>query len=286
MAWRAGMGSVLQIRNLTVRYRSKTGQLFTAVEDVSLDIGAGESAGLMGESGCGKSTIALCVLGLLGKDGCEVSGSVQFDGIELLALDESLLQKIRGASISLIHQEPSLALSPMIRVGEQVAEVVHAHRKRSWRECRTEARTMLGRVGLREMDRIFFAYPHQLSGGQCQRVVLAQALACGPRLLIADEPTAHLDARSQAEFLALLGELKKQSDVSLLLISHAPEVQARLADRLVVMRAGRVVEQGRYGDLCRNASDPYTLSLLGSSGRVAGAQKTKSTVPAEQELAR
>jgi ABC-type glutathione transport system ATPase component len=286
MTWRAGMGRVLQIRNLTIRYRAKSGQLFTAVEDVSLDIGAGEAVGLMGESGCGKSTVALGVLGLLSRAKCEVSGSVQFEEIDLLKLDESSLQNVRGASISLIHQEPSLALSPMIRVGEQVTEVIHAHRNLKWRECRAEARAMLGRVGLRETDRIFSAYPHQLSGGQCQRVVLAQALACGPRLLIADEPTAHLDARSQAEFLLLLEELKRQSGISLLLISHASEVQARLADRLLIMRAGRIVEEGRYDDLCRSASQTYTRSLLRSTRRMTESRGTTSAALAAQDLAR
>lgn len=280
------MGSVLQIRNLSVRYRSKTGQLFTAVEDVSLDVRAGEAVGLMGESGCGKSSLALAVLGLLAKERCEVQGSVQFDGKELLPLDEPSLQKVRGASISLIHQEPFLALSPMIRVGEQVADVIHAHRKWKWRECRAESRTMLGRVGLRDTERIFSAYPHQLSGGQCQRVVLAQALACVPRHLIADEPTAHLDARSQTEFLSLLEELKKQTGISLLLISHAPEVQARLVDRLLIMQAGRIVEQGPYSDLCRSASHSYTRSLLRPAARRGEAQKSTSGALADQELAR
>ncbi|HUO35395.1 MAG TPA: ABC transporter ATP-binding protein [Candidatus Acidoferrum sp.] len=276
---------MLQIRDLTIRYLSKTGELFTAVEDLSLDIGVGESVGLMGESGCGKSTVALSVLGLLPKDKCEISGSVQLDGSNLLVLDESSLQKVRGASISLIHQEPSLALSPLIRVGEQVAEVIHAHRKWNWKACSAEARAILSRVGLRETDRIFSAYPHQLSGGQCQRVVLAQALACGPRLLIADEPTAHLDARSQAEFLAQLKDLKVQTGMSLLLISHTPEVQARLADRLLIMRAGRIIEQGHYSDLCCSASHPYTRSLLRSTSRVTPSWDNTSAAPAVQELA-
>lgn len=280
------MGNVLQIRNLTIRYRAKSGELFTAVEDVSLDIGAAETVGLMGESGCGKSTVALGVLGLLPGAKCEVSGSVQFNGADLLALDESSLQNVRGASISLIHQEPFLALSPVIRVGEQVAEVIHAHRPWRWKKCRAEARTMLGRVGLRETDRIFSAYPHQLSGGQCQRVVLAQALSCGPRLLIADEPTAHLDTRSQAEFLLLLEDLKKQSGISVLLISHAPEVQARVADRLLIMREGRIVEEGRYDALCRSASQPYTRSLLRSGPRMTEPRETTSSDLAAQDLAR
>lgn len=280
------MGSVLEVRNLTIRHRTKTGQLFTAVDGVSFEIGPGESLGLMGESGCGKSSVALALLGLHSKTKCEVTGSARFGETELLALDEPSLQKFRGASVSLIHQEPGLALSPLIRVGEQVAEVIHAHRTWDWKKCRAEARTMLERVGLRDTDRIYSAYPHQLSGGQCQRVVLAQALACGPRLLIADEPTAHLDARSQSEFLALLEDLKRQSGISLLLISHAPEVQGRLADRLLIMRAGRIVEEGRYDDLSGKASLPYTRSLLGSIPLVSGTSESAPSNLSQRELAR
>lgn len=257
------MGSLLQVRNLKICYRLRSGQFFTAVDDVSLDLRAAETVGLMGESGCGKSSVALASLGLLPKKQSDISGSVQFEERDLLTLDEPSLQKVRGAAISIIHQEPTLALSPLIVVGEQVAEVIHAHRKWSWKKCRAEARGMFNRVGLEDTDRTFQAYPHQLSGGQCQRVVLAQALACGPKLLIADEPTAHLDARSQLDFLSLLAEMKKQTGISLLLISHSPEVQASLADRILVMRAGRIIEEGRYNDLCRRALHPYTLTLMG-----------------------
>lgn len=277
---------MLEVRHLTIRYRTKAGQFFTAVDDMSFEIGSAETVGLMGESGCGKSSVALALLGLISRTNCELFGSVRFAETELLALDESRLQRIRGTSISLIHQEPARALNPVIRVGEQVAEVIHAHRAWGWKKCRAEARTMLERVGLREIDRIFSAYPHQLSGGQCQRVVLAQALACGPRLLIADEPTAHLDARSQSEFLALLENLRRQSGNSLLLVSHAPEVQGRLADRLLIMRAGRIVEEGRYDDLRRNASQPYTRSLLRSIPLVRATSKVAPPSVPERELAR
>jgi len=280
------MESVLQVRNLKISYRSRAGEAFAAVEDLSLDVAPGTTVGLMGESGCGKSSVALALLGLLPKENSEVSGSVRFLGTELLPSNDRALQKIRGAGISLIHQEPSLALSPMLRAGDQVAEVIRAHRTWPWKKCRVEALAMLDRVGLRDARRIFRSYPHQLSGGQCQRIVLAQALSCSPRLLIADEPTAHLDARGQLEFLALLDQLQRQSALALLLISHAPEVQARLADRILIMRAGRILEEGRLADLRDHSPHPYTRSLLRSHLRPSAPGESLASNLAAQELAR
>jgi len=280
------MEKLLQVRNLTVEYHVDADQTFAAVSDVSFDIASGETVGLMGESGCGKSSVAFALLGLLPRKIAKVSGSVLLEGFDLLAVDERALQKMRGSAISIIYQEPAIALSPVMRVGDQVAQVVRAHRRWKWKQCKIEAQQMLERVGLRSTDRIFTAYPHQLSGGQCQRVVLAQALACGPRLLIADEPTAHLDALSQAEFLGLLEELRKLSGISILLISHAPEVQARLADRLLVMKAGQIIEEGPFSKLYRNPSQEYTRAML-CSKRLAPAQLANSTeTSAEEQLAR
>jgi peptide/nickel transport system ATP-binding protein len=279
------MESLLQVRNLTVEYQTDGEQAFTAVTDVSLDIGSGETVGLMGESGCGKSSVALALLGLLPRKGARVSGSVLFAGMNLLAVDERALQEVRGAAISIIYQEPAISLSPVMRVGDQVTEVIHAHRCWGWKRCRVEAQSMLERVGLRPVERIFGAYPHQLSGGQCQRVVLAQALACDPRLLIADEATAHLDARSQAEFLGLLEDLKRQSAVSILLISHTPEVQARLAERILVMRNGQIVEQGPFAELYRNPSCEYTRAILRSAVPVGLPTDAPHKLAAEERLA-
>jgi ABC-type glutathione transport system ATPase component len=257
------MATLLEIKDLEVRYRvAARGRDYRAVDGVSFQIAAGETLGLMGESGCGKSSVALALTGLLEKQRATVSGSVIYRAENLVGMPERDLQKIRGAAISLIYQEPGISLSPVLRVGAQIAEVVHAHKQWSWAKCREEAHSMLARVGLEPTNRIFAAYPHQLSGGQLQRVVLAQALVCGPALVIADEPTASLDARSQSDFIALLRDLKQRTRMSLLLISHTPEIQASLADRLIVMRDGKIVEAGNFDSVYANPDDPYTAALL------------------------
>lgn len=253
---------LLQVRDLAVRYSPNTGEPVAAVQGVSFQIAPGETLGLMGESGCGKSSIAMALMGLL-PQGAQVDGAMLFRGGNLSGLGERQRQGIRGAAISIVYQEPEIALSPVMRVGDQVAEVVRAHRQQSWKQCRSDARAALDRVGFAQVERIYNAYPHQLSGGQRQRVVLAQALACSPALLIADEPTAHLDVRSQSELLDLLESLKRESGISMLLISHTPEVQARMADRLLIMQAGRIVEQGLASELAGNSRHPYTRAMLG-----------------------
>ncbi len=252
---------LLQVRGLTVRYRTKS-EPVAAVRDISFHIAPGETLGLMGESGCGKSSIALALMGLL-PAGSQVSGSVLFRGVELLELGARELREIRGAAVSIVYQEPEIALSPVMRVGDQIAEVIRAHRPESWKRCRSDARAVLDRVGLAQVERIYNAYPHQLSGGQRQRIVIAQALACSPALLIADEPTAHLDVHSQSELLGLLEALKRESGISMLLISHTPEVQARMADRLLIMQAGRIVDQCPAGEISSYSGHAYTRAMLG-----------------------
>jgi ABC-type glutathione transport system ATPase component len=260
------MGSLLKVRNLTIRHKADGPETLQAVDGVSFDVEAGEVVGLMGESGCGKSSTALALLGLLDKAKAEISGSIELRGRELLGAGESDLQELRGSKVSLVFQEPAMALSPVMRVGSQIAEVIHAHRGWNWKRCRAEAKTMLARVGLEPADRFFSAYPHQLSGGQRQRVVLAQALCCEPELLVADEPTASLDARSQADFLALLRNLKAELNISILLISHSPELQASLADRLLVMKDGRIIEEGSFEKLYENPGHDYTRMMLRRGG--------------------
>jgi ABC-type glutathione transport system ATPase component len=265
------MPTLLAVANLNVRYRCPDASEQVAVEGASFEIGSGEVLGLMGESGCGKTSIALALPGLLSKEQARVTGSVKFLGKELLTMEPGALRAIRGAGIAMVFQEPGMALSPVMRAIDQVAEVIHAHTDLKWDECCAGAQRALSRVGLPNTQRILSAYPHQLSGGQLQRVALAQALACKPALLIADEPTASLDARSQNELLALLRELQRESGISILLISHSPEVQARLADRLMVMDKGRIVEQGAFADLYRNPSDTCTKAMLRTSAHANAA---------------
>jgi len=256
------MKQLLQVRDLNVRYGSEGSQGHLAVAGVSFDVGPGEVVGLMGESGCGKTSIAMAILGLLPRNMAKVSGSVQFLGQEIISMNEDGLQKIRGGGISIVHQDPTLALHPLMRVGDQIAEVLHAHGNGNWKTCRAEARSMIARVGLSPSDRIVSSYPHQLSGGQRQRVLLAQALVCMPQLVIADEPTSALDACSQLEFLGLLHRLKQQLDISFLLISHTAEIQASFADRLLVLSEGRIVEQGRFEQLYAAPSHACTKAML------------------------
>lgn len=259
------MQNLLQVMDLRVSYRGADAEVRDAVDGVSFAIAPGEVLGLMGESGCGKTSTALALLGLLSDRHAQVSGSVQFRGEEVLSMDARALRALRGSGISMVFQEPEIALSPVMRAGDQVAEVIHAHKGLNWKQCRAEAEAALVRVGLPGTQRIFSAYPHQLSGGQRQRVVLAQALACQPALIIADEPTASLDARSQSEMLALLRELKRELGIAILLISHTPEVQAYLADWLMVMAGGRIVEHGTFAELYRNPSHEITRAMLRTS---------------------
>ncbi len=260
------MQHLLDVKNLKICYGAGAeAERSLAVADVSLNVGAGEVVGLMGESGCGKTSIALALLGLLSKDRAQVAGSIRWRGKDLLALPAKEMLKLRGAEISMVFQEPEQALSPVMRIVDQVAEVIHAHTKSNWKVCRAEAERVLDQVGLPATPRIFAAYPHQLSGGQRQRVVLAQALACKPALLVADEPTASLDTRSQNELLALLQKLKRETGVAILLISHSAEVQAHLADRLIVMERGEIVEQGGFEQMFRHPAHPLTRTMLRSA---------------------
>lgn len=254
------MEHLLEVRNLNVEFLGGDAPQHRAVDGVSFGIAAGEVVGLVGESGCGKTSTALALLGLLPKGSARVSGSALFRGRELLTLPDREFQRIRGAEISLVFQEPEIALSPVMRAGDQVVEVIRAHHDWPRERCSSEAKRALACVGL-GADRFFRAYPHQLSGGERQRVVLAQALACGHELLIADEPTASLDARGQANLLALLHSLKDQMGLAVLLISHSAEVQASLADRLLIMKEGRIVEQGTFAGVHGQPANPYTKSL-------------------------
>jgi oligopeptide/dipeptide ABC transporter ATP-binding protein len=256
------MQPLLQVRNLAVGYCSdQLGPIF-AINDLSFDIAAGEAVGVLGESGCGKTTLGLTLLGLLPPAGRPANGSVIFRGTDLLTLGERELQKIRGAGISMVYQEPGMALNPVIRVGDQVAEVLRTHSALGLARSREEAKGLLTQVGFPAGSCIDEAYPHQLSGGQKQRVVIAQAIACHPALIIADEPTTALDVVAQTEILTLLKTLQTRLQLALLLISHDPGELEEFVDRILVMYAGRLVEEGPTKEVMQKPLHPYSQGLL------------------------
>jgi len=273
------MEGLLQVRDLHVHYVGRSSKnRVPAIRGVDFEIAHGQAVGILGESGCGKSTLALAVVALLPLGGLVTRGSVRFRGRELVGLPDGELCSIRGAEIELIHQDPALVLHPVLRVDRQVSDVLRAHRPWDRSRCEREAHDILRRVGLAG-TRVFRAYPHQLSGGQRQRVVIGQAVACTPKLVIADEPTSSLDSTTQAEILELLGQMRKELNVALLLISHDPGVLAELCDYVFVMYAGRIVEEGRLVDVYRMPLHPYTRALLQSRVRPAGAGRQLGGLP-------
>jgi ABC-type glutathione transport system ATPase component len=240
---------LLQVRDLRVTHTS------AVLDGVSFAIDAGSVAGLFGESGSGKTTLALALLGLLPR-AYRVSGSVRLRGRELVGLGERELRRIRGAEISMIFQDPMLALNPVLRVAVQVREAMRAH------GADAPVEPLFELVGLEPSRRMLRSYPHQLSGGERQRVTIALALACRPSLVIADEPFTALDVLRVAEMAALFGDLKRKTGTSFLVVSHSPGVLARLADAVLVLHGGRIVEQGPPSHVFRSPSDPYTIQVM------------------------
>ena len=257
---------LLRVADLRVTLPTARG-LAQALRGVALHIGAGESVGLIGESGCGKSMTALALMGLL-PEGAEVEGSIRFKGRELIGLDDDALARLRGNRIAMVFQEPMTALNPLHTIGRQIAEPLRLHLRLSADAARTCALRLLEQVRLPNAAQRLNAYPHQLSGGQRQRVTIAMALACEPDLLIADEPTTALDATIQAEILDLLAELVRERSMALLLISHDLGVMAKTVARTLVMYGGTVVESGPTGEVFGRLAHPYTRGLYGARPRL------------------
>jgi peptide/nickel transport system ATP-binding protein/oligopeptide transport system ATP-binding protein len=254
--------SLLEVRDLTTAFASTRGEL-AAIEDVSFDLDEGEILGIVGESGSGKSVTALTIMGLLPRPPARVvAGEVRFNGQALTRLSEARLERIRGKGISMIFQEPMTSLNPVFTIGEQIMETVRAHEPLSAREQRLRALEMLERVGIPSAAERLGDYPHQLSGGQRQRVMIAMALACRPRLLIADEPTTALDVTIQAQVLDLLLGLRDELGMAIIVITHNMGVIAETADRVLVMYAGRIVERAPAAALFDKPLHPYTRGLL------------------------
>ena len=256
------MDPLLAVHDLSVQYTARDQPPLAALCEVSFEIAPGEAVGILGESGSGKSTLALALMGLLPEAARVSRGEILFKGNSLLHLRESAMEKIRGAEMSLIFQDPATALNPFLRVQRQVADVIAAHHDWPRSHCSEAASLILSEVGLSDHGRVSSSYPHQLSGGQRQRVVIAQALACHPALVIADEPTSSLDTTVQAEILILLKRMRAEHGLGLLLISHDPAVLADTVDRILVFYAGELVEDGRTHQVLHAPLHPYTQALL------------------------
>ena len=256
------------MRDLRVTFQRSGEKPFVAVDGVSFDVRPGETVGLVGESGCGKSVTSLAIMGLLPRRGVTVEGEVSFQGTNLLTQPAEKMRDRRGRDLGMIFQDPLSSLNPVISIGIQVTEVLERHRGLSRKAAMPIARDMLDKVGIPDPDRRLKDYPHQLSGGMRQRALIAMALACQPRLLIADEPTTALDVTIQAQILALLKELVQDTGTALVMITHDLGVVAGLCDRVNVLYGGKIVERGERHPLFASPRHPYTAGLLASIPRL------------------
>jgi len=256
--------NILEVRNLKTQFFTEGG-IVRAVDGVDFYVKRGEVLGLVGESGCGKSVTSLSIMRLIGQPGEIVDGEIIFDNQDLVKLPESQMLKMRGNRISMIFQQPSSCLNPVFRVGEQLSEVLFIHQDLGKAAGEKRAIELLGMVGIPEPESRIKAFPHELSGGMAQRVMIAMALACVPELLIADEPTTALDVTIQAQILDLMRNLGSKMDTSIILITHDLGVVAEMCDRVDVMYAGRIVEEAPVVELYRDPKHPYTMGLIGST---------------------
>jgi peptide/nickel transport system ATP-binding protein len=259
---------LIEIENLRVVFHGDNGRTTHAVDLVDFSVAKGATLGLVGESGSGKSVTSLAIMGLLPKSSAEVSGSVRFDGFDLLDIPDHTLRDLRGNRLAMIFQEPMTSLNPSLSIGEQIIETVMRHRGGSRAKARGRAIELLRRVHIPSPERRVDDYPHKLSGGMRQRVMIAMALACDPKLLIADEPTTALDVTLQAQILDLMRELKASSGASIILITHDLGVVAEVCDEVAVMYAGEIVERAPVEALFATPQHPYTVGLLGSIPRL------------------
>ncbi|AKG35322.1 ABC transporter ATP-binding protein [Paenibacillus durus] len=258
------MKPLLDIKNLRTEFHTEEGTV-KAVDGVSIRVREGETVCIVGESGCGKSVTAMSVMGLVEEPGGKVAGgSIDFLGEDLLQLSKHALRSIRGNEIAMIFQEPMSSLNPVLKIGEQIVEPLTLHLKLKKKEAAARAIELIRQVGISRPEQIFNSYPHELSGGMLQRIMIAIAISCGPKLLIADEPTTALDVTIQAQILDMLREFKDKSGMSLLLITHDLGVVAEMADYVIVMYSGKVVEEGEVMELFMNPKHPYTQGLLKS----------------------
>ena len=260
--------SLIEIERLRVLFHGDDGRVTHAVDSVDLRVAHGATLGLVGESGCGKSVTSLAIMGLLAKQSADVTGAIRFDGVDLLKSSDETLRDLRGNRLAMIFQEPMTSLNPSFTIGDQIIETILRHRGGSQRSARQRAIDLLRRVHIPSPEKRIDEYPHKLSGGMRQRVMIAMALACDPRLLIADEPTTALDVTIQAQILALMRDLKAATDAAIVLITHDLGVVAEVCADVAVMYAGEVVEQAPVDALFAAPEHPYTVGLMGSLPRL------------------
>ncbi len=259
--------ALLELRGLTVDFATDDGVVH-AVDGIDLALGRGRTLGLVGESGCGKSVTSLAIMGLLPPENSKVGGQVVFEGRNLLTLDAHLLRDLRGARLAMIFQEPMTSLNPSYTIGDQIIEAIQRHQRLDKVAARARAIEVLTLVRIPSPEKRIDDYPHKLSGGMRQRAMIAMALACGPQLLIADEPTTALDVTIQAQILDLMRGLRRDTDTAIILITHDLGVVAEMADDVAVMYAGQIVERAAVRDLFARPEHPYTVGLLGSIPRL------------------
>ena len=269
---------LLEVRNLKTYFYTEDG-VVKAVDGVDFEVNPGEVLGIVGESGCGKSVTSLSIMRLIGQPGKVVEGEILYEGKDLLKMTEAQMMDMRGNRISMIFQQPQTSLNPVFRVGEQISEVLNIHQDFGKEAGRKRAVELLKQVGIPDAERRAEAFPHELSGGMAQRVMIAMALACVPDLLIADEPTTALDVTIQAQILDLMRDLRSQLGSAVILITHDLGVIAEMADRVAVMYAGRIVEQTTVINLFKEPLHPYTIGLIGSTPVLGRIREKLDVIP-------
>ncbi|OWT55711.1 ABC transporter ATP-binding protein [Candidimonas nitroreducens] len=280
---------LLDVRNIRTSFRTSQGLVYP-VDNVSFSLDRGEVVAIVGESGCGKSITAFSVMGLLGDSGRVEQGEIFFEGRDISAMSREQMRGIQGNDISMIFQEPLTSLNPLLTTGYQIDESLRLHKNLSRKQAKEQSIDMLRKVGMPRPEAVYAAYPHELSGGMRQRVMIAMALSCGPKLLIADEPTTALDVTIQAQILKLMQDLRSELGTTIVLITHDLGVVAEMADRVIVMYAGQVVEQGDVYSLFQNPKHPYTRGLMNSTPKIHeirdALESIRGTVPAPGEMPR
>ncbi|ADM71174.2 Oligopeptide transport ATP-binding protein OppD [Paenibacillus polymyxa E681] len=275
------MAQLLEVTNLRTEFKTAAGTI-RAVDGVDLSVGKGETLGIVGESGCGKSITSLSIMQLLPKGlGKIAAGEVRFNGENILDFSERKMRSIRGNEMAMIFQEPMTSLNPVFKIGKQIAESARYHHGVSKHKAKDMAVEMLTKVGIPRPEKVVGSYPHELSGGMRQRVMIAMAMICNPKLLIADEPTTALDVTIQAQILDLMRELQKSEGTSILMITHDLGVVAEMCDRVVIMYAGQVVEETDVKTLFKDPKHPYTQSLLASLPQLNSDQERLASIPGQ-----